>query len=344
VTAMPQISVLIPTFRRPHLLRRAIESTLNQTYRDLQVCIYDNASGDETAAVVAEFAEQDARVKYYCHQDNIGMSPNFMFAMQHVETPFFSFLSDDDFLLPNYCETILEGFECHPEAMISSGETISMTEHGQIVRAPLSHWKREGCFYPPEGLLEWTIEKHPPITGTVFRREVIEHVGLLDPDVLNADFDYEWRIVSRFPYVISKKPCMIVYIHEGQETRSHNANAWAQSYLAMRKRLGENDVLPPDIRQQAEALLTSGFAGAIFLNGLIVLRDGNFAFARTSADVLHRVFHEHWRSSLLRILTRSCESIEPLHHSVRLMFHLLLWYRTVRNRRLKKSISASLPA
>jgi glycosyltransferase involved in cell wall biosynthesis len=35
--------------------------------------IYDNASGDETAEVVSEFAKKDARVKYHCHPENIGM-------------------------------------------------------------------------------------------------------------------------------------------------------------------------------------------------------------------------------------------------------------------------------
>ena len=68
----PQITTIIPTYRRPHLLRRAIQGVLNQTYSDFQVCVYDNASGDETAQVVAEFAARDNRVKYHCHSQNIG--------------------------------------------------------------------------------------------------------------------------------------------------------------------------------------------------------------------------------------------------------------------------------
>ncbi|RKX41747.1 MAG: glycosyltransferase family 2 protein, partial [Thermotogae bacterium] len=63
----PLITTIIPTYRRPKLLQRAIKSVLNQTYPHFQVCVYDNASGDETAEVVAEFAKKDPRVKYYCH-------------------------------------------------------------------------------------------------------------------------------------------------------------------------------------------------------------------------------------------------------------------------------------
>ncbi len=52
----PQITTVIPTYRRPKLLRRAIESVLAQTYPHLKVTVFDNASGDETPEVVAELA------------------------------------------------------------------------------------------------------------------------------------------------------------------------------------------------------------------------------------------------------------------------------------------------
>src|SRR5579875_1770387 len=58
------VTTVIPTFRRPHLLKRAIASALNQTYEAVAVEVFDNASGDETAAVVAEAASKDPRVRY----------------------------------------------------------------------------------------------------------------------------------------------------------------------------------------------------------------------------------------------------------------------------------------
>lgn len=58
---------IIPTYRRPQLLRRAIKSVLNQTYLYIRVCVYDNASNDETADIVANLEKEDPRVSYYCH-------------------------------------------------------------------------------------------------------------------------------------------------------------------------------------------------------------------------------------------------------------------------------------
>src|ERR1039457_3092631 len=96
------VTAVIPTYRRPHLLKRAIQSVLAQTHLDLRVRVYDNASGDETADVVRRFADTDARVSYFAHAANIGATRNFEYGIRDVATPFFSCLSDDDVLFPEF--------------------------------------------------------------------------------------------------------------------------------------------------------------------------------------------------------------------------------------------------
>src|ERR1039458_5172442 len=112
-----QITTVIPTYRRPRPLARAIQSVLCQSYPHFEVHVYDNASGDETPEVVAQFAARDPRVKYHVHPRNIGMMENFAYGISHVETPFFSILSDDDFLLPGFFERAMSALEDYPEAM-----------------------------------------------------------------------------------------------------------------------------------------------------------------------------------------------------------------------------------
>ena len=102
----PLITTIIPTYRRPTLLKRAIESVLQQAYPHFQVWVLDNASGDETAEVVTQLTQQDKRVKYYCHPENVGAFNNFQYGLEQVSTPFFSFLSDDDMLLPDFYQQL----------------------------------------------------------------------------------------------------------------------------------------------------------------------------------------------------------------------------------------------
>ena len=68
----PLITTIIPTYQRPKLLRRAIKSVLNQTFPHFQVCVYDNASGDETEAIVQEFIAKDSRIQYFRQEKNWG--------------------------------------------------------------------------------------------------------------------------------------------------------------------------------------------------------------------------------------------------------------------------------
>jgi len=68
----PLITTIIPTYQRPKLLRRAIKSGLNQNYPHFQVCVYDNASGDETETVVREFTAKDSRIQYFRQEKNKG--------------------------------------------------------------------------------------------------------------------------------------------------------------------------------------------------------------------------------------------------------------------------------
>src|SRR5260370_6369564 len=78
---------VIPTFRVPQMLARALRSVLNQTYPHVRAAVFDNASGDETAAVVSEISRKDPRVSYHAHPENIGAAANFNFGVSRVETP-----------------------------------------------------------------------------------------------------------------------------------------------------------------------------------------------------------------------------------------------------------------
>ena len=52
------ISVVIPTYNRAQTIRMAVDSVLNQTYRDIELIIVDDASTDGTAAIIQEYAEK----------------------------------------------------------------------------------------------------------------------------------------------------------------------------------------------------------------------------------------------------------------------------------------------
>jgi glycosyltransferase involved in cell wall biosynthesis len=225
----PQITVIIPTFRRPQLLKRAIKSVCNQTYSNLKIVICDNASKDETEEIVRELAQKDARILYYCHDSNIGMMGNYQFALSKIDTPLFSILSDDDVLFPWYLSTAIEGFISYPEIGFSITSTIIMSEKGEVIRVPIDLWNNEGYLPAQEGMCEM-IGKYPPPTCVLFHQKVIKEFPIQMNNSLLWDCDFLLRIASRYPLFLSKIPCGILLHHSQSFFLTQTSHIFKNTY------------------------------------------------------------------------------------------------------------------
>lgn len=283
---MPRITTIIPTYRRPKLLRRAIRSVLKQTYQDFQICVYDNASGDETAKVVAELAKEDPRVMYFCRERNIGGLENFNLAMRDVSTTFFNLLSDDDFLLPSFFDTALEGFNKHPESIFSSTLTAHIMEGDDVINIPGVRWP-PGFYNPPDGLMAMLDHGHPTWTGILFRREVLEKVGVLLGDVgLTSDLDFELRIAAHFPFVVSLKLCAVFVTHRDGAYRNSKLCDFWPGWRKMISILTEDSNLPVHVRTYANKVLYKSLKRHLFRVCARAALNGNNEDARKALSVI----------------------------------------------------------
>jgi len=307
----PLITTIIPTYRRPRVLQRAIKSVLAQTYPHFQVCVYDNASGDETATVVRALAKADPRVKYHCHPENVGGFKNFAYGMERVDTPFFSFLSDDDIVLPKFYERALEGFAKYPEALSSGLATIIVNEKGKVLQIPVLDWQ-PGLYTPPEGLLATLKYGEPTWTAILYRREVRERIGGLDEEVGAAsDLDLALRVSGRFPVVISWEPGAVAVAHVISESRPNLGSTWP-GWLKMIRNLTEDERIPCEVRTYAEQALTQRLQTDLFINhGFRALLHGNWDEALQAAALLRSNYNLKARSRLLHVSARACQHFPP---------------------------------
>lgn len=178
----PSVTVLLPTFRRPALLSRALRSVLAQTFTDFQVMVCDNSSNDGTAEVVEGFAQRDARVAYHCHPVNIGAQANFGWGFEQVGSEFFCLFSDDDLLLPRCLVNGVEGLRSHPSAMAWGGQVLTSRDDGAVECWPSTAWP-EGYVEPVAACSLVCHNIRPANTGMLFRRRVLDpdfHPGYTD--------------------------------------------------------------------------------------------------------------------------------------------------------------------
>ncbi len=98
------ITVALLTFNRPHYLRFAIESILNQTYKDFDFWIIDNGSNSETLEVIKSY--NDERICLIRIDKNTRESANIPFTGETRE--YFMLMHDDDTLELNFLEEMLD--------------------------------------------------------------------------------------------------------------------------------------------------------------------------------------------------------------------------------------------
>lgn len=102
-----KINIVIQTYNRPKELYRCINSILKSDLLniDFKIFIYDNNSDIDPSKTIAKFKNFRSSIFLHRHQKNIGGDPNTWFAIEdqiNRDSDFITFISDDDYLLPNY--------------------------------------------------------------------------------------------------------------------------------------------------------------------------------------------------------------------------------------------------
>jgi glycosyltransferase involved in cell wall biosynthesis len=105
------VSIAITTYNRAHLVGRAIESAINQSYTNLEIVVVDDGSTDDTRAVLHRYAEKENRVRPVILPVNVGVNGAKNKALDSVSGEFTTLLDSDDELLPNAIATFMAMFE-----------------------------------------------------------------------------------------------------------------------------------------------------------------------------------------------------------------------------------------
>jgi glycosyltransferase involved in cell wall biosynthesis len=127
----------VPTYERAADLERCLKTLSGQTHAALRIVVADNASKDpRVRAVIEEARSHDPRIVPIYRPENIGMSRNFADLVERADTPYFMWVSDDDYLAPRAVEVLVELLEKEGTASMACGATRQFK--GQRMSAPLT--------------------------------------------------------------------------------------------------------------------------------------------------------------------------------------------------------------
>ena len=303
------ITICIPTYRRPSFLKRAISSALNQTWKDIQIFISDDASHDETKSILEQFVKEDSRVNFISHKQNVGMLANYQYMIGKVGTEYFSLLSDDDQLLPNFCEVAVKGLSRDPELAFFACSTIVYSQEKGILKVSLNKWAREGRFDPPYGLCEM-VTKYPFPMNVLFRttRARQAKIDMQNPHIWDPDF--LMQLAAQFPFAISKTICGIFSHHIGSLTSSQTSLVFIQAMNRLQERVDEFPKIDDLLKEKIKGLIKLDIARALRAAIVESLLRKQFTEAKIYSDRFMDISTQKWKVVSFSFLVKIC-SIVP---------------------------------
>lgn len=104
-----KVSIIIPTYNRPKLLKKAIDSVLLQTYQNFEIIIIDDCSKENIKVLIDNYRSK--KIKYFRNETSLYAAGSRNKGIKKADGDFIAFLDDDDIWLPNKIEDQIKLFE-----------------------------------------------------------------------------------------------------------------------------------------------------------------------------------------------------------------------------------------
>ncbi len=129
--AQPHVSVCIPVYNGQEFLAETIHSVLDQTYRDFELVVLDNASTDGTARIARSF--DDARIRVEVNPTTIPQPENWRAAVRLCRAPLIKLLCADDLLHPRCLEYQVGPMEADPGLAVVAARRHMVDERSRVL-------------------------------------------------------------------------------------------------------------------------------------------------------------------------------------------------------------------
>lgn len=223
-----KVTVIIPNYNGCHYMEPCLTSLKEQTFKDFQILVVDNASTDESVAYVKEHCPD---IRVIVLDKNYGFSKAVNVGIRHSKTPYVILLNNDTKADPHYIEEMVKAIEqsprifsvsskmvqmYHPELIDSAGDLYTLTGWGVcrgVGRPVTNYTEPDEVFSACAG-------------AAIYRRQVFKKIGLFDENhfayLEDIDIGYRAKI---FGYRNMYCPTALVY-HVGSGTSGSKYNSF----------------------------------------------------------------------------------------------------------------------
>lgn len=191
----PVVSVVMPVYNREDLVRRAVESILNQTYTQFEFVIVNDGSTDKTGEILQEYAQKDDRIRIITNEQNCGIACARNVGMAAAKGKYIAPMDSDDMALPIRLEKSVAAMEAFPDIAVFSGRIGNIEKEMSLewIQNPKEFWIDR----TPEFLqIQMMFTNDLQNVATILRRDFFEKEKIKYNEKYLAAEDYDlWKQV-----------------------------------------------------------------------------------------------------------------------------------------------------
>lgn len=248
------ISIIIPTYNRAEYLKEAISSALNQTFKDFEIIVIDDASTDNTGDIVLSFG---GRVRYI-YQDNKERAAARNRGIRESKGEYVAFLDSDDLWLQEHLQSFCESLNMKKDFGLAFSGSYMMNESGNIISKIKAFNFREK---PLKEIVKKFSSGGCNASSCLIRKNLFEKVGYFNEDrSLSGSEDWEmWaRLAAETEFVFTGKYTVKIRQHNRQS--SINADRMSISMKKSLDYIYANQKLISEIKELKNTAYSSLYA------------------------------------------------------------------------------------
>lgn len=178
----PKVSVIMPAYNAELYISTAIESILNQTYKDFEFIIVNDCSTDSTLEIIRKYAKNDKRIKVISNQENQRIAKTLNNALREAKGEYVARMDADDWSYPERIAKQVKLMDGNPNISISSGNMEICDENLKVINTskfPSSDEEIRKVF----------LQYNPTVSpAMIWRRKFSEEIGGFKIDTMSEDY------------------------------------------------------------------------------------------------------------------------------------------------------------
>jgi hypothetical protein len=222
MTESPKLSVVMPVFNAERFLREAVESILNQTFTDFEMICINDASTDNSLAILEHYQQSDSRIRLYSHPENKGPVAALNLGCTLADGTYIAIMHSDDISHPERFARQLSYLDSNPEVGIL-GSWIEYIDRQGVVT-------RRGQYPTLPALLKWIMPFYDPLAhpAVMMRREVVAQAGYYQEGLITEDYEL-WARCSRITRLANIPEYLLSYRIWGESWTDRNLEVQEQN-------------------------------------------------------------------------------------------------------------------